>query len=62
MAALSNGTTRILAASLRSPSAVADAAAAGAHDVTMAPAVAATALRDDLTLAAAAEFEAITAR
>lgn len=62
MAALSNGATRILAASLRSPSAVADAAAAGAHDLTMAPAVAATALGDDLTLAAAAEFEAITAR
>ena len=59
MTAVSRGETRVLAASLRSASAVVDATAAGAHDVTMAPAVAAAVLGDDLTLAAAAEFEAI---
>ncbi len=61
ISAVSRGETRILAASLRSPDAVAAAAAAGAHDVTLAPAVAVAALRDELTLGAAAEFEAIAA-
>ncbi len=59
MAAIAS-TPRILAASLRSPDQVADALAAGAHDVTLSPAVARAALRDELTVAAAAEFEALT--
>ncbi|KTS04712.1 transaldolase family protein [Microbacterium testaceum] len=58
MAAITR-TPRILAASLRSPEQVAEALAAGAQDVTLSPAVARAALRDELTMAAAAEFEAI---
>lgn len=59
MAAIESTHTRILAASLRSAAQVADALAAGAHDVTLSPSVAREALRDELTRAAAAEFEAI---
>lgn len=53
------GDVRILAASLRSVDALADVAAAGAHDATLAPAVARALLADDLTMAAHAEFEAV---
>ncbi|MCC2028318.1 hypothetical protein KEC56_02035 [Microbacterium sp. YMB-B2] len=52
---------RILAASLRSADQVAEVAAAGAHDLTLAPAVARALFEDELTLAASAEFEALVA-
>ena len=52
---------RILAASLRSPDQVAAVAAAGAHDLTLAPTVALALFEDELTLAATAEFEHIVA-
>jgi TalC/MipB family fructose-6-phosphate aldolase len=48
---------RILAASLRTPDLVANAAAAGAQDVTVAVPVAWALLEDPLTVRAAAEFE-----
>ncbi|PRA79675.1 transaldolase family protein [Microbacterium sp. MYb66] len=52
---------RILAASLRSSDQVAAVAAAGAHDLTLAPAIARALFEDELTLAASAEFEALVA-
>ena len=52
---------RVLAASLRSPDQVAAVAAAGAHDLTLAPAVAQALFTDTLTLAASAEFEELVA-
>ncbi|WP_337001279.1 MULTISPECIES: transaldolase family protein [unclassified Microbacterium] len=52
---------RVLAASLRSPDQVAAVAAAGAHDLTLAPAVAQALFEDALTLAASAEFEELVA-
>jgi transaldolase len=52
---------RILAASLRSVDQVAEVAAAGAHDLTLAPAIAHALFEDVLTLAASAEFEALVA-
>ena len=54
-------TVRVLAASLRSPDQVAAVAVAGAHDLTLAPAVAHALFQDELTLAASAEFEELVA-
>lgn len=62
MAAAGTGSARILAASLRSVDNVAEVFAAGAHDATLATAVAAAMLGDELTLAAAEEFEALVNR
>ena len=59
--ARSTPTVRVLAASLRSPDQVAAVAAAGAHDLTLAPAVAQALFEDALTLAASAEFEELVA-
>lgn len=59
MAAVSAGATRILAASLRTADGVVDVFAAGAHDATLAPAVADEMLRDELTLGAAHDFETL---
>lgn len=50
---------RILAASLRSPDQAAAVAVAGAHDLTVSTDLARALLGDELTLAAAAEFEAL---
>lgn len=51
--------TRILAASLRTVDQLAEVAAAGAHDVTLSIPIATALLCDELTLAAAAEFESV---
>lgn len=54
-----NGGPRVLAASMRSVDHVAAALVAGAHDVTVGDVVALALLSDDLTVAAADEFERI---
>jgi len=61
MSALAAGAegTRIVAASLRSVDALAEAMIAGAHDATISPAVARSLLADDLTALAHREFESI---
>jgi transaldolase len=51
------GSTKVLAASLRSADAVAELAAAGVRTFTVSPATASDLLADDLTEAAAEAFE-----